>query len=152
MAVIVACLFMNGIIPDTNGSATHQPKTEGGFMIFVILAVILIVSLVMLIMKRNGAKVSFVKFDYYMRKSKLGFFLEFVFLLAVVFGCIGMLITLFAALFGETWIWFAWSAGGTFSALVMTYFIRITNNIYSLLLEKKQLTQPEKSENHTDIV
>lgn len=121
-------------------------------LLFCLLPVILIVSLVMLIMKRNGAKVSFVKFDYYMRKSKLGVFLEFVFLLAVVLGCIGMLITLFAALFGETWIWFAWSAGGTFSALVMTYFIRITNNIYSLLLEKKQLTQPENKDTHTDIV
>lgn len=121
-------------------------------MIFAILPVVLIVALVMLIMQRNGTKVSFVKFDYYLRKSKLGVFLEFVFLLAVVLGCIGMIITFFAALFGETWIWFAWSAGGTFSALVMTYFIRITNNIYSLLLEKKQLTQPGNSESHTDIV
>ena len=56
-------------------------------MIFAILPVVLIVALVMLIMKRNGTKVSFVKFDYYLRKSKLGIFLEFVFLLAVVLGC-----------------------------------------------------------------
>lgn len=121
-------------------------------MIFAILPVVLIVALVMLIKQRNGTKVSFVKFDYYLRKSKLGIFLEFVFLLAVVLGCIGMIITLFAALFGEPWIWFAWSAGGTFSALVMTYFtyfIRITNNIYSLLLEKKRLAQPGNSESHT---
>ena len=70
----------NEIISDTNKDVTHQPKTEGDFMIFAILPVVLIVALVMLIMQRNGTKVSFVKFDYYLRKSKLGVFLEFVFL------------------------------------------------------------------------
>lgn len=118
--------------------------------ITILIPVVLVVVLVFLIFRRKGTKNSSLdiksntKSDT--RKDKLGMVIEFIFLLAVALGFLSMIITLIAAIMGQTWIWFAWAVGGTFGALVMTYFVRITNNIYSLLMEQKQTA---KMDEHT---
>lgn len=119
--------------------------------ITMLIPVLLVVVLVFLIFRRKGTKISSLdiksktKFDT--RKDKLGMVIEFLFLLAVALGFLSMIITLIAAIIGQTWIWFAWAAGGTFGALVMTYFVRVTNNIYSLLAEQKQTAKVDEHTN-----
>lgn len=115
--------------------------------LFVFIIVVVVVLTVALTMRKNRADMQVTSYKVDIRKSTLGIVIEMVFILAVVVGCVGIIIAIFGIILSGDWLPLAWTAGGTFASLVMAYFVRITNNIYSLLMEQKRTA---KLDEHTD--